>query len=54
MPGYFAQVRDIDAIPFTKLVSGHVTRLGTHDDVKMQIEFNEDVKAAAAKALKSL
>jgi len=54
VPGYFAQVRAIDAVPFTKLVSGHVTRLGTHDDVKTQIEFNEDVKAAAAKALKSL
>lgn len=53
IPGWLAQVREIDKLPWTKLVAGHVTRLGTHEDVKMQIEFDDDVKAAASAALQS-
>jgi glyoxylase-like metal-dependent hydrolase (beta-lactamase superfamily II) len=53
VPGYFQQVRDINAIDFDKLVTGHVTRIGNHDDVRLQIAFNEDVRAAAAEALRS-
>ena len=53
LPGWLDQVRQIDKLPWTKLVAGHVTRLGTHDDVKLQIEFDEDVKAAAGAALQS-
>jgi glyoxylase-like metal-dependent hydrolase (beta-lactamase superfamily II) len=49
--GYFRQVAEIDAIPFETLVGGHVTRTGTHADVRAQLEFMNDVKAAAAKAL---
>lgn len=51
--GYFDQVAEIDKVPFETLVGGHVTRLGTHADVKQQLEFMSDVKAAAADALKS-
>jgi len=53
VPGYFAQVAEIDRVPFETLVGGHVSRVGTHADVKMQLEFMADVKAAAAAALKS-
>lgn len=53
VPGYFAQVAEIDQVPFETLVGGHVDRVGTHDDVRVQLEFMNDVKAAAAAALKS-
>jgi len=53
IPGWLAQVRLVDTLPFDKLVSGHVTRLGTHADVRVQIEFLDDLKAAAGSALKS-
>lgn len=53
IPGYFQQVADIDKMPFDKLVGGHVNRVGTHEDVRNQLEFMNDVKAAAAAALKS-
>ena len=33
------------------LVGGHVARTGTHADVESQVEFNRDVKQAAATAL---
>ncbi|MBO9708070.1 MAG: MBL fold metallo-hydrolase [Caulobacter sp.] len=51
--GYFNQVAEIDKVPFETLVSGHVSRVGTHDDVRTQLEFMNDVKAAAATALKT-
>ena len=53
LPGWLEQVRQIDKLPWTKLVGGHVTRLGTHEDVKRQIEFDDDVKAAVIAALQS-
>ncbi|RRN64184.1 MBL fold metallo-hydrolase [Caulobacter sp. 602-1] len=53
VPGYFAQVAEIDRVPFETLVGGHVNRVGTHDDVRAQLEFMNDVKAAAATALKT-
>lgn len=53
VPGYFKQVAEIDKVPFEKLVGGHVNRWGTHADVEKQLEFMNDVKAAAATALKS-
>lgn len=53
VPGYFAQVRSIDRMDFDKLVTGHVTRLGTHEDVRLQLDFNDDVRSAAAEALRS-
>jgi glyoxylase-like metal-dependent hydrolase (beta-lactamase superfamily II) len=51
--GYFQQVADIDAIPFKTFVGGHVNRVGSHADVRMQLDFMNDLKAAAATALKS-
>jgi hypothetical protein len=53
VPGYFKQIAEIDKMLFEKLVGGHVNRVGTHADVRMQLEFMNDVKAAAATALKS-
>ena len=51
--GYFQQVADIDKVPFETLVGGHVSRVGTHADVKLQLDFMNDIKAAAATALKT-
>jgi glyoxylase-like metal-dependent hydrolase (beta-lactamase superfamily II) len=53
IPGYFQQVADIDEMPFETLVGGHVNRVGTHADVRVQLEFMSDLKTAAAAALKS-
>ncbi|WP_394840700.1 MBL fold metallo-hydrolase [Pendulispora brunnea] len=53
IPGWLSQVEEIEKMPFKKLVSGHVSRLGTREDVKMQVEFDADLKAAAGEALKS-
>jgi glyoxylase-like metal-dependent hydrolase (beta-lactamase superfamily II) len=53
VPGYFAQVAEIDRVPFETLVGGHVSRVGTHADVRLQLEFMADIKAAAAAALAS-
>lgn len=51
IPGYFAQVEEIRKMDWDTYVGGHVTRTGTHADVDIQAEFNNDVKQAAATAL---
>ncbi|MCC3158437.1 MBL fold metallo-hydrolase [Hymenobacter sp. 15J16-1T3B] len=53
IPGYFAQVAEINGMKWDKLVSGHVERIGTHADVATQLEFMNDLKAAARQALQS-
>lgn len=53
VPGYFAQVAEIDRVPFERLIGGHVSRVGTHADVRLQLAFMADLKAAAAAALKA-
>jgi glyoxylase-like metal-dependent hydrolase (beta-lactamase superfamily II) len=53
VPGFFEQMAEIDRIPFETFVGGHVDRTGTHADVRTQIEFMNEVKAATAAALKS-
>ncbi|MBW8841076.1 MAG: MBL fold metallo-hydrolase, partial [Sphingomonadales bacterium] len=53
VPGYFDQVAYIDTLPWDTLVGGHVNRVGTHADVRRQLEFMNDIKVAAADALKS-
>jgi glyoxylase-like metal-dependent hydrolase (beta-lactamase superfamily II) len=53
VPGYFEQMAEIDRLPFEALVGGHVDRIGTHADVRTQMEFMNDIKAATAAALKS-
>ncbi len=49
--GYFAQVEEIRKMDWDTYVGGHVARAGTHADVDLQAEFNNDVKQAAATAL---
>ena len=49
--GYLKQVEEIRRMDWDTLVGGHVARTGTHADVEVQAEFNEDVKQAAARAL---
>lgn len=49
--GYFSQVEEIRKMDWDTLVAGHVSRTGTHADVDLQAEFNQDVKQAAATAL---
>ena len=51
IPGYFAQVEEIRKMDWDTYVGGHVARTGTHADVDIQAEFNNDVKQAAATAL---
>lgn len=53
VPGHFDQVELIRQLPWVTLVGGHVARTGTHADVDLQSEFNQDIKAAASKALTS-
>jgi glyoxylase-like metal-dependent hydrolase (beta-lactamase superfamily II) len=53
IPGVFAQVEEIKTFDFETLVSGHVTRTGTHADVDLQSEFMNDLKSAAAGSLKT-
>jgi glyoxylase-like metal-dependent hydrolase (beta-lactamase superfamily II) len=53
VPGYFQQVAEIDKVPFETIVGGHVSRVGTHADVKLQLDFMNDVKSAAGTALKT-
>jgi glyoxylase-like metal-dependent hydrolase (beta-lactamase superfamily II) len=50
--GYFEQVAAIDKVPFESFVGGHVSRVGTHEDVRLQLEFMNDLKAAAGAALR--
>lgn len=51
--GYFDQVAAIDKVPFKSFVGGHVSRVGTHDDVRLQLEFMNELKAAAGAALRT-
>jgi glyoxylase-like metal-dependent hydrolase (beta-lactamase superfamily II) len=53
IPGFFAQVELIKSIDFKTLVSGHVARSGTRDDVELQSRFINDLKAAAGQALQT-
>ena len=53
IPGYFAQVEEIERMKWDTLVSGHVTRTGTHADVKLQLEFMNDLRDAVRMALKT-
>jgi glyoxylase-like metal-dependent hydrolase (beta-lactamase superfamily II) len=53
IPGYFAQVQEINQMSWDILVSGHVARIGTHQDVALQLEFMNDLKNAARQALQS-
>ncbi len=51
IPGYFAQVAEINQMQWDVLMSGHVERTGTHEDVALQLEFMNDLKTTAMQAL---
>jgi quercetin dioxygenase-like cupin family protein/glyoxylase-like metal-dependent hydrolase (beta-lactamase superfamily II) len=53
IPAYFRQVETINKMKWDVLVSGHVERTGTHADVALQIDFMNDLKNTARKALRS-
>jgi glyoxylase-like metal-dependent hydrolase (beta-lactamase superfamily II) len=53
VPGYFAQVEEIQKTQWATLVAGHVARTGTREDVDLQAEFNQDIKKVTLAALAS-
>jgi glyoxylase-like metal-dependent hydrolase (beta-lactamase superfamily II) len=53
IPGYFQQVAQIDEIPFDTFIGGHVSRVGTHEDVRAQLDFMNDLYSAALLALQT-
>ena len=53
IPGYFAQLEEINKMNWDILVSGHVERTGTHADVALQLEFMNDLRNTARQALTS-
>jgi hypothetical protein len=53
IPAYFRQVETINKMKWDVLVSGHVERTGTHADVTLQLDFMNDLKNTARKALQS-
>jgi len=51
IPGFFAQVEEINKMNWDILVTGHVERTGTHADVALQLEFMNDLKNTTRLAL---
>jgi glyoxylase-like metal-dependent hydrolase (beta-lactamase superfamily II) len=54
VPGFIAAHDQILAYDFDTFIGGHLTRLGTREDVKTAKEFVLDVKANAAEALQTV
>jgi len=54
VPGFLAAHRQALSYPFETFIGGHVTRLGTRQDVTTQMEYINDVRANAGKALKTV
>lgn len=54
IPGFLAAQRQALGYPFETFIGGHVTRLGTRQDVRTQIEYLNDVRANAKKALQTV
>jgi hypothetical protein len=52
--GFVAAHQQTLNYPFESFIGGHLTRLGTRDDVKTQMAYVEDIKANAGKALKTV
>jgi glyoxylase-like metal-dependent hydrolase (beta-lactamase superfamily II) len=52
--GYYAAHDQILAYDFDTFVGGHLGRLGTRQDVEVEVEYLTDVREAAANALKSV
>jgi glyoxylase-like metal-dependent hydrolase (beta-lactamase superfamily II) len=51
IPGWLEAPAQALRYPFQTFVGGHLTRLGTRDDVTIQMEYVADLKAAAATAI---
>lgn len=51
VPGWLEAPAQALAYPFQTFVGGHLTRLGTRDDVTIQQQYVADLKAAAANAI---
>lgn len=51
VPGFIAAHDAALALPFETFVGGHLTRLGTRDDVAIARQYVEDVRAASFEAL---
>jgi glyoxylase-like metal-dependent hydrolase (beta-lactamase superfamily II) len=51
IPGWIEAPSQALAYPFQTFIGGHLTRLGTRDDVTVQQEYIADLKAAAANAI---
>jgi glyoxylase-like metal-dependent hydrolase (beta-lactamase superfamily II) len=54
VPGYIAAYEQTLAYPFTTFVGGHLTRLGTRQDVLTGQEYMEDLKVNTAAALQTV
>jgi glyoxylase-like metal-dependent hydrolase (beta-lactamase superfamily II) len=54
IPGYVHAHEQALGYPFEKLVSGHVTRPGTPDDVRTQMEYMNDLRVTTEAALSSV
>jgi hypothetical protein len=50
VPGYIKAHEQALSYPFDALVAGHLTRLGTRQDVVTQMEFVKDLKSSAINA----
>jgi glyoxylase-like metal-dependent hydrolase (beta-lactamase superfamily II) len=54
VPGYLAAYEQTLAYPFTTFLGGHLTPLGTRQDVLMGREYMHDLKANTAAALEAI
>ena len=54
IPGFFAAHDQVLEYDFDTFIGGHLTRLGTRQDVETQKEYITDVKANAAEALQTV
>ncbi|SCF11179.1 Glyoxylase, beta-lactamase superfamily II [Micromonospora purpureochromogenes] len=54
IPGFVNAPEQALEYPFDKLVGGHVTRPGTPDDVRIQIEYLKDLRSTTEAALSSV
>lgn len=54
LPGYLAAQKKALQYDFSTFVAGHVTRLGSRQDVELSVEFYEDARRTAASELDKL
>src|SRR3989304_738695 len=54
VPGFLAAHQQALSYPFETFIGGHLTRLGTRRDVRTQMEYMDDVRTNAGKALKTV